>query len=235
MADSIFDFNKFIEDSKQTLLAPKEYFTSMAKEGGYGEPVIKALIYGLIAGIISFIWALLNLSAAGGMLGGYAAGGASIMIIIFSLIGAIIGLFIGGIIMLIISAICGGNTNYEANVRVVASLMVLSPVNALLSFTMGINFYLGSIISLLVMIYGIWLLYNALVSALTAKEGTAKVVSIIIVIIPVILLLSSLLCVKAATTTYQGMEKIQKQMTDEQKKTLQDLKSKVEEMKKKSE
>ena len=235
MADSIFDFSKFIEDSKQTLLSPKEYFTSMAKEGGYGEPVIKALIYGLIAGVISFIWALPNLGAVGGLFGGYAAGGASIMVIIMSLIFAVISLFIGGIIMLIISAICGGNTNYEANVRVVASLMVLSPVNALLSFTMGISLYLGSIISLLVMIYGIWLLYNALVNALTAKEGAAKVVSIIIVIIPVILFLSSLLCVKAATTTYQGVEKLQKQMTDEQKKALQDLKSKMEEMKKKSE
>src|SRR3990172_5940625 len=189
MAESILDFTKFIQDSRQTLQSPKEFFYSMPKKGGFVEPIIKAAVYGLIAGIILFIWSLLHLSAGRGMMGGY-MGGSGIMIIISSLIAAIIGLFIGGIIVLIVSAICGGTTDFEANVRVVAALMVLSPVNALLSFTMGLNLYLGSIISVLVALYGIWLLYSALTSALSAKEGSAKIVSIVLAAIPVLFFLS---------------------------------------------
>jgi len=29
-----FDFSQFINDSKATVLSPKDYFSSMAKEGG---------------------------------------------------------------------------------------------------------------------------------------------------------------------------------------------------------
>ena len=50
------------------------------------------------------------------------------------LAGALIGLFIGGVIMLVISAICGGNTDYEASVRIVLIVLVIL---ALLGFFGG--------------------------------------------------------------------------------------------------
>ena len=61
MAEAGFDFQKFIEDSKSVLTAPKEYFSSMPKTGGFVEPLIKATIYGLVAGVLYFIWGLLHL------------------------------------------------------------------------------------------------------------------------------------------------------------------------------
>ena len=204
MAESGFNFQKFIDDSKATLLKPKEYFASMAKEGGFGEPIIKALIYGVVAGIISFIWSLLNLSPGAAFMFGGAGG---IMVIIGAIIFAIIGLFIGGIIVLIISAICGGSTNFETNVRVTASLMVLSPVNAVLSIFTGLSITLGAFISLIVSLYGLYLLFNALVGALGAKEGTSKVVTIILAIIPILMLISSLMCASAVSNmTGKSME-----------------------------
>ena len=223
MAESGFNFQKFIDDSKATLINPKSYFASMAKEGGFGEPIIKALIYGLVAGIISFIWSLLHLTAGGGIFG---AGTGGIMIIIGSLIAAFIGLFIGGLIVLILSAICGGNTSFEANVRVCASLMVLSPVNALLSFFGGISLTLGAIISLLVSLYGLYLLYNALVSTLGGKEGVAKVVSIVLAIIPVIILISTLTCA-SVTSNYMNKMSDSKDMKELQKK-LENMADKME-------
>lgn len=229
MAEAGFDFQKFINDSKAVLTTPKEYFAAMPKEGGYVEPLVKAVIYGLLAGIITFIWSTLKLTAAAGALGGMLGGGVGVMAIIGSLIGAIIGLFIGGVIMLLVSAICGGNTSYEANVRVTASLMVLSPINALLSFTGGINIYLGAIISLGVSLYGIYLLYNALISGLNAKEGAAKVVSIILAIIPVILLISTLTCYRAAskvTDKYMKNSKEAEEAMKQMQKVLEEMKKK---------
>jgi hypothetical protein len=61
MSDSTFDFNVFIKESIDVLVNPKSYFSTMKTTGGMSEPLIKAVIYGAIAGAIAFIWSLLNL------------------------------------------------------------------------------------------------------------------------------------------------------------------------------
>lgn len=226
MAESGFNFQKLMDDSKSVLTNPKGYFSSMAKEGGFVEPIIKALVYGVVAGVISLIWSLLHFSAASSMMGGIFGVG-PVAIIIGSIIGAVIGLFIGGIIILIVSAICGGTTNFEANVRVAAALMVLSPVNALLSVFSGVHLYLGLFISLVVALYGLYLFYNALVSALGAKEGTAKVVSIILAVIPVLMLISTLVCASAVS---KYGDKMMKEIPAADSKEMKELQNKLKEL-----
>ncbi|MFO7828274.1 MAG: hypothetical protein R6V23_06625, partial [Bacteroidales bacterium] len=93
MSDERFNIFKLYENSKKTLLHPKEYFASMKTQGGLGEPIIKALMYGVIAGIFVLIWDILNLTvASAGLLGG-AAGIAGFF---GAIISAVIGVFIGG-------------------------------------------------------------------------------------------------------------------------------------------
>ncbi len=227
MAEGSFDFKKFIEDSQNTLLKPKEYFSSMPKEGGMGEPVIKAVLYGAVAGLFTLLWSVLGLTAlGGGMFGGMLGGGIGIMAFIGSVIFAIIGLFVGGVIVLIISAICGGTTDYEANVRVTASLMVLSPISSLFGFLSYIHFSLGAVVSLVIGLFGVWLLYNAVVNSLQGKEGTAKVISIILAAIPVLMLVSTLLC---ATAVQKGSQEFMKGMdpSGKQTKELQNMLNKA--------
>ena len=140
MSNGTFDFNAFIQESKETLLNPKSYFSTMKTSGGMTEPLIKAVIYGAIGGAILFLWSILRLSPmAGGLLGG----GFGITILISYIIGAIIGLFIGAVILLVISSICKGSTDFESNVRVIAALMVMMPINALLAFTGHFSLYFG--------------------------------------------------------------------------------------------
>lgn len=222
MAEGGFDFKKLVDETKATLITPAEYFAVMPKEGGFGEPLVKAVIYSLIAGIFTFLWGALKLSAAAGAFGGMIGGGVGIMGLVGSIIGGIIGLFIGGAIVLVISAICGGNTNYEANVRVCASLMALSPVSAILSFLSGFSLWLGGLISLAVALYGLYLLYIAVTKALAGKEGTAKVISIVLAVIPVLMILSTLLCVKAVSTLPENMMKDMPVQNQEQFKKLAD-------------
>jgi hypothetical protein len=162
------------------LLNPREYFESMPLAGGLAEPLIQAAIYGTLAGLFSLLWSVLGLSAMGAGLLGSAVG---IMALIWSIVGAIIGVFVCGVIMLVISAICGGNTDYEANLRVSASLMVIYPINAFLAFFYGISLTLGGLVALLVSLYGIYLLYHAVIRALKGKESTVKIVAIVLVIL----------------------------------------------------
>ena len=180
MSSNSIDLNKILKDSRDTLLNPKEYFKSMPLSGGLAEPVIKAVIYGTVAGLIGLLWSVLGWSAIGG---GFLGSAVGIMALIWSVVGAVIGVFIGGAIMLAISAICGGNQDFEANLRVAASLMAIYPVSALLAVLYGINYTLGGVIGLAVNLYALYLLYEAVISALKGKESSAKIVLIVLALI----------------------------------------------------
>lgn len=197
MAEKVFDFETFLNESKETLLKPAEYFAKMPKEGGLGEPIIKGLVYAVVSALITFILGVILPASAFGTMGGVVGGTISFFGIILYVVYSIIGLFIGGAIVLVLSAICGGNTNYEANLRVAASLMVLSPVYALVGLLSWIGLWIGGIAGLAIFIYGFWMMYQALVKALGGKEGTAKVLSIILAVIPTLVILSGLVCARA--------------------------------------
>ncbi len=183
-----FDFNVFFKESKETLLNPKAYFSTMKTSGGIAEPVIKALIYGILAGVIAFLWGVLGL---GGRLGVFGAG-IGAMALFYTVAGALIILFIGAVILLIISSICKGSTDFEANLRVVAASLVVMPVSALLGFTMGISSVFGAIIALCVNLYALYLLYYGLTEALKANPATTKIVMYVLAALLVILMLFGL-------------------------------------------
>jgi hypothetical protein len=189
MSNGTFDFNEFIKESKEILVNPKSYFSTMKTSGGMTDPLIKAVIYGAIAGIFSFLWSILKIGTFTGGLFGSAVG---IMLFIWYIIAAIIGLFIAAVILLVISSICKGNTDFEANVRVVAAVMVVMPISAFLGLLGGFNVYLGVIIGLAVNIFALWLLYNGLVESLKAKQDTARIVIYVLVALFVLFMLLGL-------------------------------------------
>jgi len=184
-----FDFNEFIKESKETLVNPKAYFSTMKTSGGMVEPLIKALIYGLIAGVIGFLWGVIGL---GGLKMGIFGGAIGAMALVWTVVSALIGLFIGAVIVLIISSICKGNTDFEANLRVVAAVMVIMPISALLGFTIGINSVLGSLVTLCVNLYALYLLYLALIEALKANPATTRIVMYVLAAILAIIVLTGL-------------------------------------------
>ena len=202
MNNGTFDFNLFIAESKETLLNPKSYFSTLKTTGGIVEPLIKAAIYGTIAGIIAFLWSIVGFG--GVSMFGSAVG---ITLLFTTIIGAVVGLFIGGVILLLISTICKGNTDFEANVRVTASLMVLMPISALLGFTSGINLYLGLIVGLSVQLYSLWLLYNALIETLKGKPETVKIVSYVLIGLLVLVLLGGMSARNRASRMFNDYNK----------------------------
>jgi len=189
MNNGTFDFNKFLKESKETLLNPKSYFSSMKDSGGFTEPLIKALIYGITTGIIYLIFYFFKIQTLGLGYMGNAVGFGEFFRIVIS---AVIGLFIGAVILLIISSICKGNTDFEINTRVSASLMVVMPIYALLSIFMGIYIYLGFVINLILFIYMLWLLYNGLCETLKCKKESARIVCYVFITILVLVLLLEL-------------------------------------------
>lgn len=189
MSDITFDFNLFIKESKAVLVSPKSYFSTMKSSGGMTDPLIKAVIYGAVTGVLAFLW---NVTGIGVVSSGIFGGAVGVMAFIWSVIAAVIGLFIGAVVMLIISSICKGSTDFEANMRVTAAIMVMMPISAFFGFAGHLSFYFGVIISLAVQIYAIWLIYNGLVYALKASPETSKIVTYILIAIFVIFMLAGL-------------------------------------------
>ena len=205
MSNSTFDFNSFIKESKDVLKDPKTYFSTMKTTGGIAEPLIKAVIYGALAGIIIFIWSLFKF---GGTSLGLMGGVSGIMAIIWYIVGAIIALFIGAVILLVISAICKGSTDFEANIRVTAAAMVMMPISALFGFITGLSITLGTIVGLAVSLYGLYLLYHGLTQTLKADAGTAKIV---VIILAVLLVLFTIIGIGARKRASKFMEDFNKE------------------------
>lgn len=186
MSNGTFDFNVFIKESKDVLVNPKYYFSTMKTTGGMTEPLIKAVIYGAIAAFFAFLWSLLNIGAVTGSIFGNVVG---IMVFVSYIIGSIIGLFICAVLVMIISSICKGSTDFEANVRVTATVMVVMPIAAFFSFAGAINLYLGEIITIAINTFALWLLYNGLVEALKSKPETTKIVIYVLIAIFILFML----------------------------------------------
>ena len=201
MASEGFSLLKVFEDSKKVLFKPKEYFSSMPVEGGIGEPILKALIYGVVAGVFSLLWSILNVS---GFTGVIFWGDVVIMAFLGSVIWAVLGVFIGAVIVLILSAIAKGNNDFEANMRVTASVMVIMPINAFLGFTAAISGNFGAFITLLVNLWAVYMLYFGITQALKSEISTSRVIHYVLAAIMVIIFIAGL-GARRAVEKYTGV------------------------------
>ena len=120
-------FNAFIETLVMVLTKPSEAFTAMKREGGFGEPLIYAIIGGWVGGIISFLFSLCLHSVgffadrhnALTAMAGMGIRSAAIVILLPVLI--VICLFIGSAVVHLCLMIVGGaNQSFETTFRVLA-------------------------------------------------------------------------------------------------------------------
>jgi len=120
-------FTAFIETLQMVLTRPAEAFTVMKREGGFGEPLIYAVVGGSVGAIVSFLFSLLlhsfgmftdqrnPLGAMAGM------GIGSIGFIILAPLAIVICLFIvAGIVHLFLMIVGGANQPFETTFRVLA-------------------------------------------------------------------------------------------------------------------
>lgn len=135
-----YDFAEIPQKALNILTKPVDFFKSMHKSGGFLEPVIFAIIMGIVAGIIQAIINILGLSyVSRGLLD-------SLGLIIFIPLAVIIGSFIGAAIMYLIWKLMGSQENYETSYRCVAYLTILAPIAAIL----GVIPYAGIILNALI-------------------------------------------------------------------------------------
>jgi hypothetical protein len=168
-----FDFDLFRKETKNTLLNPKSYFSRMKNSAGMSEPILKALMYGLIAGIIYLICWLLKIKS---FVAGDIGEAVGLLAFIKIILGSLAGLFLASGLLFLISSVCQGITAFEVSLRVSSSLMALLPVYAILSILSALSIYIGILVNIVVSLYFLWLLYPGLVEALKCRPGKARFV-----------------------------------------------------------
>jgi hypothetical protein len=200
MTYETFDFKSFAKESKDVIVNSKDYFGTLKLHGGFTEPLLKSVIYGAVAGVFKLLWSMLNMTPVIGGLGGQSFG---VLAFVWSVIASVMMLFIGTLIILIISSICEGNTDFEACLRISASLMVLLPVNALFGFVLGLNLTLGMFVTLLISLFALWLMYNSLIITLRVKNNKVKIVFYVLTVLVIISILVATLKLNSVNSYFK--------------------------------
>ena len=219
MAGAVFDFKKIADESKNVLLHPGDYFTTLSKEeGGVPESFVKALVYGVIGGIITLFGSMSGITG-GGVLGEL-FGFRGIHLFIWSVVCAVLALGAGSCVMILLSIICNGRRSFRTAFLVSASLLVLAPVMSIVTFTGYISLYLGNALTLALCLYTIFLMYMGEVKAFEGEEIPARIIAIILAVIPLALLLSIMLCSRPVQS---GSFRPVSEYEEERKKTMEEL------------
>ncbi|MAT93057.1 MAG: hypothetical protein CME59_10695 [Halioglobus sp.] len=155
-----FDLGTVIAQATQVITDPGGFYRGMAKGGGYSEPLIFALVMGVVSGLVFGVLSIIGLTGAGA---------AGLGAVIFMPIGLLIGSFIGAAILFVIWKLMGSPENYETAYRCVAYSTGILPVVTII----GIIPYLGTVVRV---IWGIWLMIIASTEVHGRSQQTAMIV-----------------------------------------------------------
>ena len=89
-----FDIQQIIAQAREVITRPVNYFQSMQKTGGFGDPVVFVAVMGAVAGVIAAVFALFG--SDGGLLA------AVVGALIFGPLMAVLGAFIGAAVLYVI-------------------------------------------------------------------------------------------------------------------------------------
>ena len=201
------------------VMKPAEFFQTMPKTGGYLEPLVFAVVMGLIAGIIQAIISFIGLGPAGKF--GSAAG---LSMIIFMPIAAAIGSFIGGAILFVIWKLMGSPEEYETAYRCGAYLMALAPIMAIIRIIP----YAGGVISMALYVFYL------VTASVQVHQIPSQKAWLVFGIIGIIFALGGLYSEYKGRHMATSMEKW-RQVSDEYRKSAKDMQKSSEEMRKQAE
>ncbi len=173
-ADMKKNVNNILNTAVTVIKNPVGFYRDMPKTGGFVEPLIFAVVMGLISGVVTAILSIFSLGSAASFFMGIA------FIIFYPIMVAIFG-FVGAAIIFIIWRIMGSQEEYETAYRCVAYAIAISPITTLL----GIIPYLGAIISL------VWWLYLMIAASTEVHKIPQKKAFMVFGIICILMIMLS--------------------------------------------
>lgn len=186
--DTRFDFPSFLQDTQRVLRDPKGFFASMPVQGGWGDPLLKAAIYGLAAGIVNLFWGLFGLRLMPMM---FSPGGLGLGALIALPIAAVLSALVGAAVFWVAAKLCGVDPEFEAALRAASACQVLVPLRALFNLFHAASPNLGLALGAALAVFGAWLAYHALSQTLGAPERKARIAAIVLAVLSLAGMLAS--------------------------------------------
>ena len=184
-----------IDTVQKVILNPIEFYRGMAKTGGFVEPLIFAVVLGVVTGVIQ---AILGFFHFGSVAGGIMALGAIVMT---PIIVAIFG-FVGAAIVFVIWKLMGSNESYETAYRCGAYASAISPIAAVA----GLIPWVGGLVGLA------WMTYLLVTASVEVHKLPAKKSWMVFGIIAAVFALMSLSGQVAARKAQRSMAGFQREM-----------------------
>lgn len=179
-----------IDTVKQVIVNPAGFYRNMPKTGGFGAPLVFAVVLGLVSGIIQAVLGLVHLSPLG------------LSAIIMMPIGVLIGGFIGAAIMFVIWKLMGSTESYETAYRCGAYSMAVHPITVVA----GVIPVVGGLVGLA------WMLYLLVMASVEVHKIPAKKAWLVFGIITAVLALLSFSAQAGARKMNRAMSDYQKEM-----------------------
>ena len=125
MENKGIEFAAIPQTAVKILTSPSNYFRNMPKTGGFIEPLVFAIVMGIISGFIQAVLGIMGLRLVIGV--GMALASVILMPIII-----VIGSFIGAAIMFVIWKLMGSQESYETAYRCGAYISAITPITTIL-------------------------------------------------------------------------------------------------------
>ncbi len=192
------NINNILDTAMKVITNPVGFYRDMPKTGGFIEPLIFAVVLGLVSGVITAILSIFSLGSVASFWMGLA-------FIIYYPIMVAIGSFIGAAILFIIWKIMGSQEPYETAYRCVAYASAIAPITVLLQIIP----YIGSILGLA------WYLYLMVVASTEVHKIVQKTALMVFGIIFILLAIGTT-CGNFATRKAQKSLEQYEDMTPEE-------------------
>lgn len=212
------DFGAIPQTAIKVLTSPSAFFREMPKTGGFVEPLVFAIVMGVVSGLIQAILGIIGLRFVIGI-------GMALASVILVPILIAIGSFIGAAILFVIWKLMGSQESYETAYRCGAYILALSPITAIL----GIIPYIGSPIGI---VLGILFIVIASVEVHKIPSQKAWLVFGIIGAIFVLLSISSEFAARRLAREATKFQKEWEQRSKEMQKQAEEAQKAAEELQK---
>ncbi len=183
------------ETMMQVITNPVGFYQSMPRSGGFVEPLVFAIIMGVIGGVLQAILGVFGIGFTGTILMALAS------IIIGPIMIAIFG-FVGAAILFVIWRLLGSRESYETAYRCGAYATAVTPVTSILNVIPFLGPALGVA----------WMAYLMIIASIQVHQVKPKIALIVFGILGGLLVLSSIGSQFAAKKMERQMDKIQSEM-----------------------
>ncbi len=183
------------ETMMQVITNPVGFYQSMPRSGGFVEPLVFAIIMGVIGGVLQAILGVFGIGFAGTILMALAS------IIIGPIMIAIFG-FVGAAILFVIWRLLGSQESYETAYRCGAYATAVTPVTSILNIIPYIGPALGVA----------WMAYLMIIASIQVHQVKPKIALIVFGILGGLLVVGSIGSQFTAKRMEKQMDKFQSEM-----------------------